>query len=283
MTRDKKLYIAKEEAADVQSWQPPAMQGEAINANVVDQMQRQKALVKKKQQERIKQANIKSSPKPQTEAEAQAYSEEVNPEDLEVGETAHQGITAEALEEIRKAAFEEGREQGYQHGLQQAEQEIEQTKTTLAEQIETLASLIEHLQQPIQQFDEDVEHQVIELITLCVHKIVKREIALDPSHLIGVIREAAQYLPLNNPDPVIIELNSKDAEVIKQLLDNDEEHSQWKLFENPTFERGECQIMAGNSTIDVSTEHLLNQVFSKAFGIERQPKPVEEAEESDDE
>jgi len=264
----KKSFIASEDAVDVKAWQPPAMQGDAINSNEVDRIQLHKELVHKKQQERIKKANLK--PKKREDEQLidldPVYSEPVESEDIE----SQSRITAEALEEIRQAAFEEGRQEGYQHGLEQAEQEINQRKNELTEQAKLLGEVLDYLQEPANLLDDNVEKQILQLISLFVHKIVKREISIDPSHLIGIIREAAQYLPMHNVEPIVLELNSKDAKAIQALLTTKEEQSQWKIFENPTFQRGDIQLMSGNSTIDASVEHLLNQVISQAFGLDRQ-------------
>jgi flagellar assembly protein FliH len=58
MSQDKKGYISGEDAVDVDEWQPPAMEDKAINQDAIDRLRRARKLVEKRQQERIKQAQM---------------------------------------------------------------------------------------------------------------------------------------------------------------------------------------------------------------------------------
>ena len=48
---------------------------------------------------------------------------------------------------------------------------------------------------PYEQLDESVEKALVELAMTVVRQLFRREVKLEPSHVVGVVREAIQVLP----------------------------------------------------------------------------------------
>ena len=184
-------------------------------------------------------------------------------------------LTADDLEAIRQAAYEEGleqgkeagRQEGFQEGLQNGEAEIKASITKLGQICRTLL-------EPIPQQDEDLEKALLVLVEQICRRVVHREMLLDSGGVEAIVREAIDCL---NPgsDRLRIHLNKSDCEfVLEKLKEVGEWDESWRISAHPTITPGGCIIETDSSMVDARAERRLSMVVQQVY--EQQAKALEE-------
>lgn len=176
--------------------------------------------------------------------------------------SADQGfLTASRLEELQTQAREEARAEGHAEGLAAGQAEV-------ARRVERLDSLLTALARPFDKLDDSVEKQLVELAMTVVKQLFRREIKMEPTHVIGVVREAVQMLPTGS-DNVRVNLHPEDAELVRETLTPVEGERAWSIVEDPLVTRGGCTVTTDNSQIDARAETRVNAIVNAITGDER--------------
>ncbi len=170
-------------------------------------------------------------------------------------------LTAGKLEELQEAAYEEAFAKGHAEGLAAGAEEVRKRG-------ERYDELLRALCEPFDQLDDSVEKQLVELATTLVRQLFRREIRLDPTHIIGVVREAIQKLPIASRNAQV-HLHPDDATLVRESLAPAEGEPAWSIVEDPLIARGGCKVTTDSSQIDATAEARLNAVISAALGDER--------------
>lgn len=170
-------------------------------------------------------------------------------------------LTASRLQEIQKEAWDEAHEAGHAAGLAAGQKELEARVARLDE-------LLIALGRPFDQLDETVEKQLVELAITIVKQLFRRELRLDPSHVIGVVREAIKLLPVASRN-VQVHLHPEDAELVNEALSPAEGERAWTVVEDPLIGRGGCRVTTENSQVDAQAETRLNAIINAITGDER--------------
>lgn len=171
-------------------------------------------------------------------------------------------LTAGRLQELQKDAYDEAWQKGHAEGLAAGEQAVRQRAARFDE-------LLRALSQPFDILDESVEKQLLELTTALLKQLFRREIKLNPSHVIGVVREAIQVLPIASR-AVQVHLHPDDATLVREMLRPADNEPAWTIVEDPLASRGGCRVTTENSQIDASAESRLHAVISRCLGDERE-------------
>lgn len=171
-------------------------------------------------------------------------------------------MTAGRLESIQKDAYEEAWQKGHADGLKAGAMAVK-------ERVDRLDKLLVALAKPFDQLDEQIEKQLVELSMTTVRQLFRREISQDPTHVIGVVREAIQLLPIASRN-VQVHLHPDDASIIREYLSPAEGEPAWVIVEDPLTSKGGCQVTTENSQIDASAESRLNALIRSIAGDERQ-------------
>jgi len=114
-----------------------------------------------------------------------------------------------------------------------------------------------------------VEKQLVELAMAVVRQLFRREIRIDPSHVIGVVREAIQLLPVASRN-VQLRVHPDDATLLRESLSPADDEPAWAIVEDPLIKRGGCKVTSDNSQVDATAEARLQAVISSIAGDERQ-------------
>ena len=170
-------------------------------------------------------------------------------------------LTAGRLQELQKQAYDEAYEKGMADGIAAGQKEI-------AERAARYDQLLQALCEPFDQLDDSVESQLVELTIALVKQLFRREIKLDPSHVIGVVREAIQALPVASRN-IEVHLHPDDATLIRESLAPSEGETAWRVVEDPLMSRGGCRVTTDAAQIDASAEARLQAVISRCLGDER--------------
>ncbi|MDX1480337.1 MAG: FliH/SctL family protein [Woeseiaceae bacterium] len=171
-------------------------------------------------------------------------------------------LTAKKLEEIQRQAYEEAYAEGLEAGRQAGSADVQARAKRLDELLEAMVS-------PMESLDEEVEQQLVELASMVVRQLFRREIEIEPTHVIGVVREALQLLPIASREIRVL-LHPDDARLVQETLSPTEGQRAWSVVEDPLISRGGCQVVAENSRIDATAEARLNSVVGQLLGSRRE-------------
>ncbi len=162
---------------------------------------------------------------------------------------------------IREAAQQEGFREGYEEGQQAARNEIARLREKLEASLAFIANPVAHI-------DRQVETELLELALAVARQILRREISIDPKHLMGLIREAIKQLP-SNAQKIMIHLSPGDAQVLREML-HDSDHTQhWQIIDDPVLKQGDCKIHTDTSFVDASVDALISRLAVDLLGGHR--------------
>jgi len=141
----------------------------------------------------------------------------------------------------------------------------------LAARVKQLDSILQLLGQPLAQLDADIEKELLHLTLTVGKQLARRELRIDPSQVIGIIRESLSQLPASARD-VRIHLHPEDAATVRERLAEPATERAWTAVEDPTLTRGGCIVRTETSQIDVRLESRVAAVIANALGEERAPE-----------
>ncbi len=170
-------------------------------------------------------------------------------------------LTAGRLQELQQQAYDEAFQKGHTEGVAAGEQLIRQRAARYDELLRALAK-------PFDRLDESVEKQLVELAIAMVKQLFRREVKINPTHVIGVVREAVQLLPISSRN-VQVHLHPDDASLVRDTLSPAEGEPAWSIVEDPLITLGGCRITTDNSQIDATAEARLQSVINNVLGDER--------------
>ena len=229
--------------------------------------------------------DVQNKPTPEEEDKTNALGYKSNwryepPEETEVAEPVP--LTAEEIEEIRQAAYEEGFNQGKEEGFAKGYEEgkssgheegvkngheegVSQGLEQGKEQIETLAknwqSLTDGMHQPMAAVEKNVEEQLLHLVVQLTEAVTHHEAKTNPDILMSAISAGIKALPSQDAQTQIL-LHPDDIKLVEQQFGQDyiEEHG-WRLLAAPQLAPGSCQIENSTSNIDLQIKSRLKDVL----------------------
>jgi flagellar assembly protein FliH len=173
--------------------------------------------------------------------------------------------------DLLRQALQESEARGYQAGLAKAQAESQVSLDALAARVKQLDSILELLGQPLAQLDAEVEKELLHLALAVGKQLARRELRIDPTQVIGIIRESLAQLPASARD-VRIHLHPEDAATVRERLAEPTNERAWTIVEDPTLTRGGCIVRTETSQIDVRLESRVGAVIANALGEERAPE-----------
>ncbi len=180
---------------------------------------------------------------------------------VHVSEIAANGsgkITANQLEHLQKQAYDEGFALGHREGLAAGQAELHANA-------QRLKQLMEKLSTPFIDLDQQVEQELLLLVTTMVRQLVRREIKADPGQVVAVVREAMASLPVVARN-ARLNVHPEDAALLRDVLAMGEESASWRIVEDPVLTRGGCRVVTDTSYIDASVEARLATLIANLMG-----------------
>lgn len=171
-------------------------------------------------------------------------------------------LTAGRMQELQQQAWDEAYAAGREEGLKAGAEEI-------GRRAERFDQLLNALSRPFDELDEVVEKQLVELAMTVVRQLFRRELKIDPGHVIGVVRDAIKLLPVASRN-IEVHLHPEDAALVRESLSPAEGDRAWAIVEDPLISRGGCRITTDNSQVDARAETRLNAIIKAINGDERQ-------------
>lgn len=193
-------------------------------------------------------------------------------------------LTAEEIEAVRLAAYEEGlaqgkeagfevgyqegREQGHQDGLTQGNAEgkkqgIEEGQIEIAAKAQVWEQLTEQLKEPLRELDEHVEKQLVNLAAQLAEAVIGVELEMRPEIILHTLKESVAALPIADAG-CNIQLNPSDAALIKEVYGDEELVERgWQIIEEPTVEPGGCIVESRTSAIDQTMKERIKFTLTR--------------------
>jgi len=185
-------------------------------------------------------------------------------------------MTAGQLEQIQKEAHKEGFERGKKEGFSYGHKEaLEVGRKQLRDKMQAMDRIFHALETPFKQLDEQVEQELITLAIAIVKQLVRREMKIDSSQILGVVQEAINILPVSSRNVRLV-LNPDDAVVVREVYASTETELGWVIVEDPILARGGCRVLTDTSLVDATLESRLASLIAPLLGGERSLEGGEE-------
>ncbi|MFL6575826.1 MAG: flagellar assembly protein FliH [Povalibacter sp.] len=178
------------------------------------------------------------------------------------------GPTVGQLEDIEKKAYEEAYAAGREAGLAAARAEMQPAQERLRSQLNGITAVLDKLSKPLEDLDAEVGEQLARLAVSVAKQVIRRELRMDPSQVIAIMRETVALLPVSARQ-VRIHLHPEDAVVIRERLAAPGGDRAWSLVEDPVLTRGGCLVTTDTAQVDARLESRIASVVGAMFGDER--------------
>lgn len=187
-------------------------------------------------------------------------------------------LTADDIEQIRQAAYDEGfgqgkdegfskgyaegREQGQQDGLTQGQAEgkkqgLSEGQAELNNKLLQLTALVDQLQKPLDGIDKQVKQHLLQLSLAMAQAVINVEVQTNPQVILQAIAEATAALPLQ-AGQLVIKLNPADLAVVEQHYTKEElAQRAWQLRAEPLLAQGGCKVESSQSSVDRSLQQRI--------------------------
>jgi flagellar assembly protein FliH len=184
------------------------------------------------------------------------------------------GVNVMHLSIVEREAWEHGFKDGHVEGVRKGEAELAKRINEVNVKLAALDAIIGALAKPLEQLDEQVETELTRLALTVAKHLVRRELKIDPTQIIGIIRHTVSLLPLASRN-IKVHLHPDDAAVVREKLARPQGEHEWQLTEDPLMARGGCRVTSDNSSIDARFETAVAAALSGLLGDERAERPQE--------
>lgn len=158
--------------------------------------------------------------------------------------------TADQIQRIQQQAYQEGFAAGMKDG--RAESQV------LAHRLQAMMLA---LNRSMSQFEEAMAQEIMDLALDIARQMVRSSLQADPSLVLAVVREAIESLPQINQNPTLA-LHPQDAQLVRDMLDQEFQSQMWRIVEDPHIERGGCKIETAASEIDANMEDRWKRIVN---------------------
>ncbi|MBU2977965.1 flagellar assembly protein FliH [Alteromonas sp. C1M14] len=192
--------------------------------------------------------------------------------------------TAEEIEAIRQAAFDEGhnegkqtgyeegkaqgiedgKKQGYEEGLQTGNQEgLEAGKAQIDEIAQGWSALADNISAPLNQVNEETRVQLVKLAVALSRAVIRTEVTTNEACVLTALAEGLKALPVSETRYQIA-MHPEDIElVVAHFGEQHVKEKGWHFTEMPTMARGGCDITTEQNAVDVSIERRCREILDK--------------------
>jgi len=172
----------------------------------------------------------------------------------DVGHVARQAHTDAELEAIEQQARAKGYEVGRWEGLDAGHQ-------TLQEGAQRLAQLYDEAAHPFRQITENVESELAKLAAAIAKEIVRQELKIQPELILEAVNQACSVLSASARE-VDVHLHPDDVAIVKDGLKDDPPAQHWRVIEDRSLARGDCQINSSAEFIDATLQTRIDAMVA---------------------
>ena len=177
-------------------------------------------------------------------------------------------LLPDELSRKERATLEEYYARAQAEGLAAGRAEFDARTQELSAQIARLQSILSVLSKPIGELEGDVERLLVTLALSVAKHLVRRELRVDPTQVVAIIRETVELLPASARE-VRVQLHPDDAALVRERLAQPHSERAWTIVEDPVMSRGGCRVTTDTALIDARLETRLGAAIAQVLGSER--------------
>lgn len=185
-----------------------------------------------------------------------------------VGRRREHGADEKKSIDASKKAYDDAFAKGHAAGVAAGQAEFNAKNQLLQQHIEALDAVMQFLAKPLQQLDAQVERELVTLALTVAKHLVRRELKMDPTQVIAIVRETVGLLPAAARD-VRVHLHPEDAAFVRERLAAPQAERAWTIVEDPMLSRGGCRVTTDTAQIDARLETRIGGVIASLLGDER--------------
>jgi flagellar assembly protein FliH len=185
------------------------------------------------------------------------------------------GVNVMHLTLIEREAWDHGYRDGQVEGVRKGEAELAKRIAEVDVKIAALEAILGMLARPLAELDATIEAELTRLALAIAKHLVRRELKIDPTQIIGIIRHTVSLLPLSTRS-IRIHLHPEDAAIVREKLARASGEQEWQLAEDPLMARGGCRLTTDNSTVDARFESVVASVMAGLLGDDRNEREPDE-------
>ena len=178
------------------------------------------------------------------------------------------GVNVMHLAAVERDAWEHGYKAGHVEGVRKGEAELKVRIAEVDVKVTALQAIIETLAKPLADLDTGIETELTRLAMIIAKHLVRRELRLDPTQVIGIVRHTVGLLPLSARN-IKIHLHPDDAAILRDRLAAPVGEREWDLREDPLMARGGCRVTTDNASIDARVESTIAAAMRGLLGDDR--------------
>ena len=182
------------------------------------------------------------------------------------------GVNVMHLTLVEREAWQHGYKDGHVEGVRKGEAELAKRIAEVDVKIAALEAILGTLAKPLDDLDATIETELTRLALAIAKHLVRRELKIDPTQIIGIIRHTLSLLPLSARN-IRIHLHPDDAAIVRERLARASGEQEWQLAEDPLMARGGCRLTTDNSSVDARFEASVAAVMSGLLGDDRNERP----------
>ena len=168
--------------------------------------------------------------------------------------------TAAELEAIREQARAEGYAEGLEEGRAAGHAEaFEAGRVEAAAELQSLRAVAASFSGALAQADETIAADVLDLALHLARSMVRTAFDVRPELIIGIVREAIEYLPVLQ-QPAVLALNPDDVDIVRAGLADELDKGGWRVVADPQIARGGCKVDTASNQIDAGAAARWNRL-----------------------
>lgn len=172
----------------------------------------------------------------------------------------HQQGLSEGLDEGRKTGYEEGLETGNKEGLEKG---LASGEEQVQQNIVAWQALLDNIHQPVTQIEAQLESELVNLAVSLARSVIRAETVTNKDIIFQALSEGLKVLPIQESQ-YQVHLHPDDIILIKQHFSEEEiDKHNWLFVEAPQMSRGGCDITTVANAVDVTVERRCRDVLDR--------------------
>jgi len=162
------------------------------------------------------------------------------------------------------AIYAKAQAEGFAAGKAQYDTQLQE----LQARISRFDTMLQLQARPFTELDAQAEKQLVTLALTVARHLVRRELRIDPTQVVAIIRQTVSLLPAAARD-VRVHLHPEDAQLVRERLVEPHAERAWTIVEDPIMSRGGCRVTTDTAQIDARIESRIGAAISAVLGSER--------------
>lgn len=166
--------------------------------------------------------------------------------------------TAEQLESIEAAAYQDGFQRGHAEGFASGQHAVVQ-------QSQRLQALIDHIMRPLAHLDEEVERALVDLASAVARRLLNDEIAAKPERVLALVREALSGLPPQLRS-LRLSVHPGDEALLRERLSPPPEVQDFRIVPDAELHPGDCRVFTESALVDARLDRRVRVIAEALAG-----------------